>query len=289
MAYRFKSGDRSVTAGVQRIAAAEFSAIAATLADRAIPAARKVHEARKSTKRLRALVRLTADDLPGAREEIAALRASAASLSALRDGAALGEIALRLGLPDDTTRAITQALADRPLPGTAQQARILATFAEEIAVIAARAKAWHLQHDGWSAIGPGLERGYTRFCRAFGAAQRAASDEPVHTFRKRAKDHWYQTLLLRGVFPEAMDGYAAAGEQLSDDLGDWRDLGLLQHELGELPAHVLSKMEAASGFEIIAEARRRALRRAFRTASRLTAETPEAYAARLRAWWKAFR
>ncbi len=289
MAYRFKSGDRSVTEGLRRIAAAEFAAIAATLSDKGVSPARKVHEARKGTKRLRALIRLTRKGLPGARDEIAALRACAAGLSSLRDRAALVEVADRLALAPETAAIIAEALARRPLPGKAQQGRILAACARDMAVIAARAESWTLDRDGWRAIGPGVARGYHRFSETIAEARRATLDEPVHAFRKRAKDHWYQTLLLRGVFPDAMDGYAAAGEQLSDDLGTWRDLGLLQHELAELPAHVLSKMEAASGFEIIADARRRALRRAFRTAGRLTAETPDAYAARLKALWEAFR
>lgn len=289
MAYRFKAGDGSVTEGIRRIAAEEFAGIAAALADPALAPARKVHEARKGTKRLRALVRLTAHGFAAAPDEIAALRACAASLSDLRDRAALGEVVARLSLPGDTASTIVSALARRPMPPEAEQKRSLDVFAKDMAAIASRATAWSLDHDGWKAIGQGVRRGYTRFVQTMTRARRATLDTPVHDFRKRAKDHWYQTLLLRGIFPAVMDGYADAGEQLGDDLGDWRDLGLLLEDLSALPAHELPKGDAATSFGMIAKARRRALHRAFRTAERLTAETPDDYSDRVRAWWKAWR
>jgi len=111
----------------------------------------------------------------------------------------------------------------------------------------------------------------------------------VHEWRKRAKDYWYHTLLLRGAFPEVMDGYAQAGERLCDDLGDWRDLGLLADRIAPITAHVLAKHDRAATLALIAKARKKALRRAFRMGRRLAAETPEAYAARLKAWRRASR
>ena len=152
-----------------------------------------------------------------------------------------------------------------------------------------RAASWTLDQDGWKALAPGLERSQHRFRKAMAAARKAETEDPVHDFRKRAKDHWYQTLLLRGAFPDVMDGYAVAGEHLCDQLGDWRDLGLLSEAVGALPAHRLAKADQAATLLLIAKARRRALRRAFRTARRLAWETPEAYAARLKAWWRETR
>jgi hypothetical protein len=83
-----------------------------------------------------------------------------------------------------------------------------------------------------------------------------------------------------------MDGYAAAGERLCDDLGDWRDLGLLEAEVSQLTARQLGAAHAEEALARISKARRRALRRAFRTARRLSSESPDAYTARIRAWWQ---
>lgn len=286
MAYRFKSGDASTSEALRRIAAEEFAAIGAALADRTVPLARKVHEGRKATKRLRALLRLVAPVFPEAREEIAVLRQAAARLSALRDKGALAETLSRLGLPQDVSANLSAALDKRRAAGTAAQKRLLAAFAGEMDAAAGRAQSWTLTQTGWHALAPGLQRSYRRLRKSFEAARRARDEEPVHEFRKRAKDHWYQTLLLRGAFPEVMDGYAAAAERLCDDLGDWRDLGLLEAAIIDVPVHLLAKADAASALALIAKARRRALSRAFLTARRLAGETPRAYTARLAAWSK---
>lgn len=284
MAYRFKSGDASTTDALRRIAAEEHATIASALADRNLPLPRKVHEGRKATKRLRALIRLTAPVLPGAREEIAALRVSAAHLSALRDRGALTETLARLDLPAEVHAALMAAFAQGRACGTAAQKRLLATFAAEMNAAAGRAQSWTLTQSGWPALAPGLERSYRRFRKSIDAARHARDEDPVHEFRKRAKDHWYQTLLLRGAFPEVMDGYAAAAGRLCDDLGDWRDLGLLEAAVLDVPVHLLAKPDAATALATIVKARRRALGRAFRTARRLAGETPRAHVARLGAW-----
>ncbi|WP_291197883.1 CHAD domain-containing protein [Hyphomonas sp.] len=286
MAYRFKSGDASTTEALRRIAAEEFAAIGSALADKSVPLPRKVHEGRKATKRLRALLRLVAPVFPEAREEIAVLRDAAARLSALRDKGALAETLARLDLPEDVSANLGAALNKRRAAGTAAQKRLLGTFAGEMAAAAGRAQSWTLTQTGWHALAPGLQRSHRRFRKSFEAARRARDEEPVHEFRKRAKDHWYQTLLLRGAFPEVMDGYAAAAERLCDDLGDWRDLGLLEAALIDVPVHLLAKPDAATALALIAKARRRALRRALGTSRRLAGEKPRAYTARLAAWSK---
>lgn len=286
MAYRFKSSDRTIADGVRRIAADEFALIRAVLTDSALTPARKVHEGRKATKRLRALLRLTGPVMPGAKDEIAALREAARRLSALRDRSALAETLARLDLPEVTSQRLGSLIIPAPTATARGAKKLLTAFGTEMDEAAARAESWKLTAKGWDALEPGIEKTYRRFCRSMQAAKHAASEEPVHEFRKRAKDHWYHTMLLRRAFPEVMEGYAATAEQLCDDLGDWRDLGLLEHALQKVPAHRLAKPEAASALEIIGAARRRSLKRAFRTARLLTAEPASAYAARLEAWWR---
>lgn len=286
MAYRFKPSDASMTDAVRRIAASEFDLVRQRLADKSLPTERKVHEARKATKRLRSLLRLVGPVCPEAREEIAPLRDAAARLSALRDRGALSETLSRLELPDATSSALEAAFAARRAPGVAAQKKLLAGFAAEMDMAAGRAAGWTLLRDGWGALAPGLERSHRRFRKSMDAARHAVDEDPVHAFRKRAKDHWYHTLLLRGAFPQVMDGYAAAAESLCDDLGDWRDLGLLEAAVADVPVHLLSKRDAGDALSLIARSRKRALKRAFRTARRLAAETPDAYVGRLKGWWK---
>jgi len=286
MAFRFSAKDHTVADGVRRIAAEELAAIEAALADPVLPTARKVHEGRKGTKRLRALLRLTAAALPAAQTEIAALRDAAAALSALRDKGALAETLARLELPEDTAARIAKAIARRRRASAAEGNRLLAGFAADMEAAATRAETWSFERDGWKAIGPGLRKGYRRFSEALAEARHARDEEPVHDLRKRAKDHWYQTLLLRGTFPEIMEGFAAAGEKLCDDLGDWRDLGLLEAEVRQLTSRQLPVALADPALAVISKARRRSLRRALRTARQLTVESADAYTDRIANWWR---
>jgi len=244
MPYRFKASDASMTDGLRRIAAEEFALIAAAHTDRALAPERKVHEARKATKRLRALVRLAGPVFPEARQEIAALRDAAGLLSALRDRGALVEAMDSLTLPEAPAAGLRAALdTDRAVSRT-EIKRLLSEFNTRIGAIETRALAWTLTEDGWGALSPGLERSYRRLVRAQAGARQTKAEDDVHDWRKRAKDHWYHTLLLRGAFPPVMDGYAKAAEQVCNDLGDWRDLGLLEQAAAKVPAHLLSKADA---------------------------------------------
>lgn len=285
MAYRFLSRDASVTEGMRRIAAAEFAHVRAGLSDKALPVDRKVHEGRKATKRLRALLRLTAPVFPEAKAEIDALRDAAAKLSALRDRGALAETLVRLKLPEAAVQAMAAALEGPDQSSAAAQRRLLTAFRRDMGAIEARAAGWTLEREGWKALAPGLTACQHRFRKSMKAALKATSEEPLHDFRKRAKDHWYQTLLLREAFPDVMDGYAAAGEDLCADLGSWRDLGLLDAAVRALDPGSLAEADLKLALKRIEKAQARALRHAFRTAGKLAWETPEDYSARLKGWW----
>lgn len=289
MAYRFKSSDRTITDGVQRIAAREFELIREMLADTHLSAARKVHEGRKATKRLRALLRLVGPSMPQARTEIDAFRDAARRLSALRDRGALAETFTVLDLPDGLAGRLSPLFVPVRTAAPRGSTKLLKAFGEEMREAESRALGWGITRKGWSALEPGLRKSYRRLRRAAHAAAHADEEDPVHDLRKRAKDYWYHTLLLRDVFPDVMDGYGAAGERLCDDLGTWRDLGLLGEAIGALPADSLPKPELKAVMGIIGKARRRALKRAFRTVRLLTAESPSEYASRVGEWWRSAR
>jgi CHAD domain-containing protein len=286
MAYRFRSADKSVTDAVRRIAASEFDMALKVLADDRLPAQRQVHEVRKATKRLRALLRLVRPVMPGAAAEIAALRDTARRLSDLRDAGALIETLGRLDLAEDDRASLAEALASRPEASPKDAAKRLAACTRALRRTAARARGWTLTDEGWDALEPGLIRSHERLDRARRMAKSDTQDEAVHDLRKRAKDHWYQTLLIRRAFPDVMAGYAEAGERLCNDLGDWRDFAQLEAALRALPGQTSAVEEALAQ---IPKRRKRALKQAFQTARLITVESPGAYAARIGAWWNRSR
>jgi len=64
MGFRFEEKDAGLADGMRRIATEEVARAEAELADPDLPIARKVHQARKRTKRLRGLLRLLRPAFP---------------------------------------------------------------------------------------------------------------------------------------------------------------------------------------------------------------------------------
>ncbi|MFN7054869.1 CHAD domain-containing protein [Hyphomonas sp.] len=289
MAYRFKPGRKDVTADVRRIAAEEFALMRRVLSDAGLPPARQVHEVRKSTKRLRSLLRLAGPSMPEAKAEAAVLRDAALALSAARDSGAVIEALGTLKLPAETLqlaeaallRARAQAMPDE------EASELLRAFGKEMRAMARRARDWTVEPGGFEALAPGLRRGYRRLQKAFAASQTAEDEEPLHEWRKKAKDHWHHTLLLRRIHPAAMSAHARTAEEVSDALGSWRDYGLLIAAIAALPARSLRKGLAHEVRDAALAAQGKMLKTAYRPTQRLTAETPRALVRRWGAYWDA--
>jgi CHAD domain-containing protein len=141
---------------------------------------------------------------------------------------------------------------------------------------------WPLSRDGFDAFEDGLERIYRRGRRDFRAAPREPSAERLHEWRKRVKDLWYHTSLLRDTWEPVMTALAGEAHELSDRLGDDHDLAVLldwarQHTGVAAPA--LEDVVARRRAELQAEA--------FGYGARLYADRPGAYVGRVRRWWNA--
>ncbi len=289
MAYRIKPGKKDVAAEVRRIAAEEFALMRRVLGDESPGPAVQVHEVRKSTKRVRSLLQLVGPVMPTAKAEIVVLRDAARSLSAARDSGAVVEALTRLELPADTLHLTEAALLrakGEDLPPE-DAAELLRLFGKEMKAANRRAKEWTLEADGFDALAPGLKRSYRRLQKSFAAALTADEEEPLHEWRKRAKNHWHHALLLRRIHPDAMTAHGRTAEQVSDLLGDWRDLGLLSEAIAELPARTLRKALAREIREAASAAQAKCLKEAVRPTRRLTAETPSALVRRFCAYWDA--
>jgi len=289
MAYRIKPGKKDVTGEVRRIAAEEFTLMRRVLGDAGYDAAKQVHEVRKSTKRLRSLLRLVSPVMPAAKAEMNTLRDAARNLSAARDTGAVTDALTNLNLAADTLHLAEAALLrtrSRTLPQE-EAAELLRMFGKEMRAASRRAKDWSLDAEGFEAVAPGLKRSYRRLRASYATARTSDAEEPLHEWRKRAKDHWHHTLLLRRINPEAMSAHARTAEQVSDTLGDWRDLGLLREAMGELPSRSLRKALAREISEAARSAQEKALKQAMRPTRWLTAETPGALVRRWGAYWDA--
>ncbi len=293
--------------GLRRLSLEELDrAIGGLLAGSDVDVA--VHEARKSMKRLRAVLRMIRDELGEERyrHENDLLRNTARLIAPVRDSAVLlktiSTIRSRFGahLKRSAFETLLSNLDRRHSEARAQLIEdpvLLRHVVYALRSARARYRVWPAETDPretWRAepaahsfdtMRGGLRRTYRRGRKEMRVA---ASDPTAHNFhwwRKRVKYLRHQMELLRPMFPEVLDGYIAALDHLGELLGE-------EHDLAELVALVTERPElCADAAEVtlitaLAEHRRSELQaEALAIGRKAYAESPKAFANRLEAYW----
>jgi CHAD domain-containing protein len=297
MAYRLAEAE-STRDGLRRCAREQIDSAIHDLTERVRDdPIEAVHEARKSLKKVRSLLRLARGSLPAGerRRENVALRDAGQRLSGARDAdvmiEALEKVADRYAgqFPSKSIDAIRGRLErDRQVARLALTASgAPAAVADDLKAVLTRVDRWELRTDGWKAIGPGLRRGYRAGRKAYVAAREDPTTERLHEWRKRCKDLWYQFRLLEQTAPNTVRAHADDAHVLTELLGEDHDLAVLRETLlaraAELPvdtAAVVGAIEHHQG----------QLREdAFFLGQRIYAEPPKAFTARIREYWKSWR
>jgi CHAD domain-containing protein len=243
-----------------------------------------VHEARKDMKKLRALLRLSRDELGKAtyRRENACFRDAARELSGTRDSDVMLEALGALELPPGAGWELRKAIqAEREQAG--EDGREAAAHAAVAILEEARGRVddWPLERDSFSALAGGLKRTYRRGRRGFRAASEEPSMESLHEWRKRVKDLWYHHTLLRQLWPPVMTAVGDQAHELSDLLGDDHDLAMLA---GWMREH--APAAGPEFFEAVERRREELQRDAFALGALLYADKPSAYVGRLERLWE---
>ena len=264
--------------GIRRIATGQLDNVADDLD---VSDEQAVHDARKSFKRLRAVVRLTRDQLGDEtrQRENATFRDAGRELSGARDARVLVETldkldaeafgGLRAALVADYEQA-TKA-GDGPdeaaVRGALDEARV-------------RVQAWPLNGEGPAALASGLERIQKRGRRAYKAAAKDPSTEHLHDLRKRTKDLWHAAQILRPAAPKRLKRLANDAHELSDLLGDDHDLATLS-EAVDRHATTLSSQEREQLDALIADRRKKLQKSALRCAKTVFATKPRKLAKKI--------
>lgn len=297
MAYRIEPGEQLGSA-VRRIVAEQLRNAIDQLEGRGSPERdTAVHDARKSLKKSRSALRLIRFDLDAAQRhgENAVLRDAGRRLSGVRDAdvllktlARVGEEGSETSPPQDAVDALRAALERHrdALVAQTHDGEGAATGAvRELRAAARRIDTWQLD-EASRALGGGLRRIYTVGQDTMKAAfAEGADDEAWHDWRKRVKDLWYALRILEPVAPRVLGGMVTEASELSDILGDHNDLAVLDEAIDTHGAS-LATDEAAALHDAV-RARRDELRLAARRpGSVLYAESPKAFARRVRAYWK---
>ena len=299
MEYRLRQGE-SVPAGVRRMAAGQLDKAVEHLGCLDGRRDAHIHEARKATKRLRALVRLVRCGLA---DEVYALenqcyREAGQRLSGLRDATVLVETLDRLveflgeDVPKSRFARVRTWLVecrDRAYSQADSSDQVVQEVIAELAQARERLEHWNLQCEGWGGIRVGLQRIYARGRRDFAGAYALPSDEAFHDWRKQVKYLWYHTQILEHIWPSVMQALAGELDQLGDLLGQDHDLAVLRLTVRtEFPrAGATATLLALE--KRIDERRSRMQAQARLLGERIYLERPRAFSRRLGGYWRVWQ
>ena len=233
--------------GLERIAVGQLDQSIEGLAGEAdMDRPTAVHEARKSMKRLRAVVRLARDELGDYvyRRDNKALRDAGRRLSGARDSRVLLDTLEDVSErhPDKAPREAPQPLPEdaaepareraTPVPGRRRGRRGAQRAAGGPF---ARVPYWPLERASIESLAPGFERIYRRGRKAYLRAQDQPSTENLHELRKRAKDLWYAGQVVRPASPKQLKAISKDAKVVSELIGEEHDLALLADSAAARP------------------------------------------------------
>jgi CHAD domain-containing protein len=288
MGYRLKRSE-TVPEGIHRVLCEEIESAAAGLRHPG-NSETAVHEARKSIKKVRALLRLMSPKLkePFGDANVV-LREAARHLSALRDAVVLVSTldALKERFAGDSRtkslgRLRTSLLRRRK---QAEQAHAIANATGEAAAAldktAAGAKNWPALESGFEGIARGVEATYRQGRAALHHAQRHPDVTSLHDLRKRVKDHWYHVRLLEDVWTDAMRAREKSLKETETWLGEDHNLAVLLDVAGQSASDDLKSL--------IAERQKELRDSALPLAVRIYEEKPRTFVRSLRFLWDTWK
>lgn len=260
------------------------------ITDPARSTAGAVHDFRKAIKRWRAYLRfLTPHFGEGCRSLQAQARDAAKKLGGARDLRstidALEDIRDEAyELNDTALDTITGKIKALQAEAEAKDigANGFAAIAGEISKWSRTVSLWNFNRIEFSEVSASLAKGYRRARDAMPDNWPEADEEELHDFRKRVIDHRYQMELIEPLWPRMAKLWVDEAQRLRDALGMHRDLANLRTLAG--PRQPLARFRSKLSPPV---ERRQALHlaKAAKLASRIFADKPKSFRARLDALW----
>ena len=293
MAYRLKL-KASLALEVRRIALEQIELARSALSRRSDHAS-AVHDARRSLKRLRAMLRLVRPavgeswfkhgnrqlaDLGQRLSRRRDLDVMVVTLSKLENGSG----GLAKAVADRLRRSVQRSRRQPNGPAAPESDRSLGSDLRraERLFSGERLRRIELKH-----VADGLQQSYRRARHAFREAYDCSSDEAFHNWRKTTQAHWRHMQLLGRGWPESIGARAAEAKELSRLLGEDHDLSVLLafargKECSHLSAPDLAALTAAC---LAAQGQIRDVAKLH--GERLFADRPGQLSKRILRYWKA--
>ena len=224
MPYRFKKRE-AVADGIRRIAAEEIDDAIGQLAG-GENREEAVHEARKSVKKVRALLRLA----PGGGAEDKRFRDIGRSLSDARDAAVMLETLDGLAAKHQATLNRIRVVLERNKQSVDTEAGVQPAL-YGLRSARDRIKDWSIPEE----LTDSLRASYRRGRKALREVEKNATEESYHDFRKCAKEHGYHLRLFESTWTEQIETRAGKIKDLETWLGDHHNLAVLRAKIENHP------------------------------------------------------
>jgi CHAD domain-containing protein len=297
MAYRLER-EESVAKGLKRVVRDEIESACKHLSgDTKLSRDEGIHEARKSIKKVRAVLRLMRSELGNIYgQENTRLRDTAQKLSELRDAFAIistfddlrKQYSKEAGTKLRTIRSgLTKKQAESARPGNA--APVLHDAAATLGTAGRRVKFWPLKTDRYQAISPGFEAIYRAGRKALKCAHKDPSAENFHELRKRVKDHWYHVRLLENVWTDMMSAYEKSLKDLETWLGNDHNLAVLRDRVLAEQSNYGNQKQIDLLVSLIEKYQKDLRDRALALADRIYEEKPREVTRRINHLWDTWR
>jgi CHAD domain-containing protein len=253
-----------------------------------------VHEARKSIKRARAVLRLLRPSLTanGFARSKAALRDAGRALAAARDAKViadrLDEMLRRASIAKSTVRGLTGALPAAMASASATQPSDPEVALASLVLTRKRLARASLPARNWTPLGTGLRSIYQDGQQLMPGTADPVSVEALHEWRKQVKSYWHALEVFAPVRPTPIRRTIDSARRLADTLGEDHDLALLADKLRVSAAEVQGG-PVLDLLDAIGRRQRRLRRRALEIGSALYAEAPAVMEKRLRSYWQQWR
>lgn len=298
MPYRFFT-DSTVEANVQRIFNEQIGKAVQELSEgMGADPEQAIHSTRKRLKKGRSLLRLVRKSIGEKtyQRENGQLRSIGQALAPARDGAVYQKTLADLikiygiSLENKGLSELQDSLVDlykSELKTLIDRDNAIAPILADLEASKARLSQLTLHQTGWKAISKSLKQIYRQGQDRFHAAYKDGDDEAFHDWRKRAKDLWYNSCLLKQVWPPVMEVFGSEAHYLSELLGDGHDIAVLKHFLQHRPpAVVLSDEHLQVLMPLLVHRQEKLHRQAKNLGKKLYSEKPKTFIKRIHSYWQ---
>lgn len=288
MSYRFKS-DEALADGLKRIFRGEIKAAFKETRRSAQRRGEAVHEFRKHLKKLRAALRLAADEVGKDRHKQAdrGVRDIAKAVSGLRDAHVRLQtiVQLRVRFGAQAFRKIFRRLEELLTLEMESFSAATAGWEKQVvpnlSTLEKQVAQWQLQDVSWKQICSAVATSYRRGQKRLAEALKNPTADNFHRWRKEAKDLWYQLRLLAPFNRVVLKEIAEDAKTLGGLLGSQHDFSFLLSRLDKDRGDQALEPSRARLEKLIRQRSNKVQRDAAELGRRFYAEPAKAFAKRI--------